>query len=136
MSLPLIRTALETAIAAMSPALATAYENAPFSPVVGTPYQRVYMLTAQPDDIVMGNALWVEQGVFQISLFYPLDFGPGAAEARAELIRSTFYRGASFSSGGVTVLIDRTPEIAPAIIDEDRRVVPVRVRFQATLTRS
>ena len=37
MSLPLIRSALEVALAAMSPNLDTAYQNADFTPVIGTP---------------------------------------------------------------------------------------------------
>ena len=67
----------------------------------------------------------------KVSLAYPLGAGPSAATTRAELIRSTFYRGASFTSGGVTVTISRTPEIAPGRVEEDRWVVPVRVRFHA-----
>lgn len=136
MSLPLIRSALEVALAAMSPSLATAYQNADYTPVIGTPYQRAVVLLATPDDIEMTGALYVEQGIFQISLFYPLDNGPADAEARAELIRSTFYRGASFASGGVTVHVSNTPEIAPALIDQDRFMVPVRVRFHAHIQRS
>ena len=53
------------------------------------------------------------------------------AEARAELIRDTFYRGRTFTASGVSVTIERTPEIAPAITEPDRYVVPVRVRFFA-----
>lgn len=133
MSLPAIRTALETALNAMSPALATAWENVPYDPVNGTPYQRVTLLPAPPDNPERGT-FTRDQGILQISLAYPLDAGPGVAEARAELIRDTFYRGASFTSGGVTVNIERTPEIAPAINEPDRRVVPVRVRYYAHYT--
>lgn len=136
MSLPLIRSALEVALAAMSPSIQTAYQNADFTPVIGTPYQRAYVMLTTPDDIEMTGALYIEQGIFQISLFYPLDTGPAVAEARAELIRSTFYRGASFTSGAVTVHIDRTPEIAPAMAEDDRFMIPVRVRFLAQIQRS
>jgi hypothetical protein len=55
---------------------------------------------------------------------------------RAELIRSTFYRGASFTSGGVTVNIEKTPEIAPGRVEEDRFVIPVKVRIFAHVIRS
>ena len=128
MSLVAVRTALEVALAAMSPALATAWENVPYEPVSGTPYQRVFLLPAAPDNPEMGR-LAREQGIFQISLAYPLNAGPGAALARAELIRDTFYRGATFTASGVTTTIERTPEISPGRIEEDRYVVPVRVRF-------
>jgi len=130
MSAVLVRSALEVALAAMSPALATAYENAPFTPVSGTPYQRVNLLLAEPNNPEMGG-LYTEQGYLQISLAYPLNAGPGAATARAELIRSTFPRGATFTSGGVKVHVTRTPEIAPGRIEEDRFVIPVKVRIHA-----
>lgn len=128
MSLVLVRSALEVALAAMSPALSTAYENAPFSPAIGTPYQRVFLLAAEPANPEMGRKV-TEQGILQVSLAYPLEAGPAAATARAELIRATFYRGATFTASGVSVTIERTPEIAPGRVEEDRWVVPVRIRF-------
>jgi hypothetical protein len=136
MSAVLVRRALEVALAAMTPSMATAYENAPYSPVNGTPYQRVTVLRAQPANPEQGGNLHTEQGFMQIDLAYPLGAGPAAAEARAELIRSTFYRGRSFTSGTVTVTIERTPEIAPGRVEEDRFVIPVKVRFFAHIIRS
>lgn len=130
MSIIAIRAALETALAAMSPTISYAWENASFSPVVGTPYARVFLLKAAPDNPEMGT-FTRDQGILQISLAYPLDTGPNAAEARAELIRDTFYRGATFTASGVSVTVLNTPEVAPAIIEPDRYVVPVRIRFFA-----
>jgi hypothetical protein len=124
-----VRAALESALAAMSPALATAYENAPFTPVAGTPYQRATLLLAEPANPVVGAGFYTEQGFMQVDLCYPLGAGPAAASNRAELIRSTFHRGASFTASGVTVNIERTPEIAPGRVEEDRYVIPVRIRF-------
>lgn len=130
MSLLAVRNALETALAGIAPAIPIAWENTPYTPVSGTPYARVYLLAAEPDNPEIGG-MATERGFLQISLCYPLDTGPGAAMARAELIRSTFPRGAAFSASGVTTQIERTPEIAPAMIEEDRYVLPVRVRFFA-----
>lgn len=133
MSLALIRAALETALAGMSPALATAYENVPYTPVTGTAYQAVYLLPAQPDNIEMGPG-YTERGILQVNLFYPKDQGPKDALARAALIRTTFAFANSFTSGDVTVNITATPEIAPARIEGDRYLVPVRVRWHARIT--
>lgn len=124
----LVRSALEVALAAMSPALSTAYENAPFTPVAGQPYQRATLLLAEPANVEFGPG-YIEQGFLQVDLNYPLAAGPHDATARAEAIRSTFYRGASFTASGVTVNIERTPEIMPARVEEDRFIVPVRIRF-------
>jgi hypothetical protein len=89
------------------------------------------MLLATPANPVIGPDFHTEQGFLQIDLAYPLNKGPGEATARAELIRSTFPRGASFTASGVTVTIERTPEIMPGRVEPDRFVVPVRIRFYA-----
>jgi plasmid stabilization system protein ParE len=126
----LVRSALEVALAAMSPSIGYAWENTPYSPVVGSPYARVNLLLAEPANPVIGT-LYTEQGFLQVSLAYPLDDGPAAAAARADLIRTTFHRGASFTASGVTVNIERTPEISPAQIEPDRYILTVKIRFYA-----
>lgn len=128
MTAPKVRQALEVALNGMSPPISYAWENSKFTPVVGTPYARVTLLLAEPANPEWGSG-YTEQGFLQVDLAYPLNAGPNAATARAELIRSTFYRGASFTASGVTVNIERTPEILPGRVEEDRFVVPVRIRF-------
>jgi hypothetical protein len=128
MSAPAVRQALETALAANAGGVAIAYENVPYEPVPGTPYQAAYVLAAEPENIEIGSA-YTERGLFQINLFYPLNTGPGAAETRAKAIRDAFPRGATFTADGVTVHIERTPEIGPGRIEEDRYFKPVRIRF-------
>lgn len=130
MSVAAIRAALESALAAVTPTIATAWENAEFTPTPGTPYQRVYVLFAEPANTEISRS-YMEQGFMQVSLAYPLNGGPGPAAARAELLRSIFYRGRSLLAAGVTTTIERTPEIAPGQFDGDRYVVPVRIRFFA-----
>lgn len=130
MSITLVRQALEVALAAMSPALSTAFENAPFTPVAGTPYQAVFLVPAPPENSEM-NRYYTERGYLQINLNYPLDAGPAAAAARAELIRATFYRGASFTAGGVVTHIERTPEIGLGRPEDETFFLPVRIRFYA-----
>ena len=127
-----VRDALETALASMTPPLATAFENIGYQPVVGTPYQAVNLLAAQPNNLEMGPG-YHEQGILQVSLYYPKDGGPKDAQDRVELIRAKFARGASFVAGGVTTTIPLTPEVAPARIDDDRYVIPVKIRFQARI---
>lgn len=136
MSLVLVRSAFEVALAAMSPALSTAYENAEFTPVVGTEFQRVYLIPGEPDDQELSGQLYWERGFFQVNLHYPLGAGPAAVSTRAELVRTTFYRGASFTSGAVTVIVRRTPEIGPGLTEDDRFIVPVRIQYSAQILRS
>jgi len=133
MSIQLIRKALEKRLGSMTPALATAFENVAFTPAAGTPYQRVNLLPATPDNATLGDAYYRENGLFQVTLLYPQLAGPAAAEARAEAVRAHFKRGTSITESGVTTLITRTPSIAPALIDGDRYVIPITITYQAEI---
>lgn len=131
MSVVALRSALEVALNAMSPALATNWENTPYTPIPGTAYQIVHLLTAKPDNPEMTGNMHTEVGIMQITLMYPQEVGPVTAETRAELIRSTFKRGYTFTSGSVKVHISATPEIAPGYNDEDRYCKPVKIYFHS-----
>lgn len=131
MSLSTIRKALEQRLAAMSPALATAYENAVFTPVQGTAYQRVNLLPATPDNSIQGSGGYFERGIFQVTLCYPIGVGPATIEDRAQLVRAQFKRGTTMVQGAVAVLVIDTPSVSPAFIDGDRYCIPVSVPFQA-----
>lgn len=131
MSTVSIRAALETALNSMSPALSTAWENNPFTPPdPTTAYQQAFVIFAEPDNME-AHSSHMELGFMQVDLMYPENTGSGAAMARAELIRSTFYRGATFSSGAANVLITHTPEIARGEPEEGRYPIRVKIKFQS-----
>jgi hypothetical protein len=131
MSLASVRIALESKLNAMTPTLSTAWENVPFTPVTGTPYQRAYLMPATPANPTMGDGYYREQGIFQVSLFYPLQAGPVTAAARAILIQTTFKRGTSMTAGGITVIVGNTPEISQGRVDGDRWHIPVKIQWFA-----
>lgn len=130
MSVPLIRRAFENRLLAMAPALATALQNAKFEPVLGTPYQRLYLLPAEPATVDIGLATTDERGIFQVSLCYPQEKGPGAAEARAELIRQHFSVGTEMIESGLRIRVTRKPAIAAGIPDGAWWMVPVSIRYR------
>lgn len=133
MSATLVRAALETALAAMSPSVTTAWENTNFTPPADdTPYQRVSVLFADPENLEMSKS-WTERGFMQVTLCYPNGKGAGPALTRAQLVRDTFFRGRTVSSGGINVLISGTPSILPALNDGGRFVLPVRIPFRANI---
>lgn len=109
MSVVAIRSLLELRLAAMAPALATAFENFPFTPVNGTPWQKVNLLVARPLDPTLGYGFQRDSGIFQVMVFYPENTGPAAAAARADLICAQFARGLTLTSGTLRVLVDRSP---------------------------
>jgi hypothetical protein len=127
-----IQKALEARLAALSGALPTAWSNVLLSPPA-TAYQSVDLLPAKPVNPTFGSAFYRDQGIFQVTLFFPLGGGVGAALARADVIRAGFPRGSSYSNGGITVLISGTPEIAPGRVIEQRWVVPVSIPYFANI---
>jgi hypothetical protein len=133
MSLVLVRKALEKHLAALLPVISIAYENASFTPVVGTPYQKVDLLPNSPDNRVMGASVYWERGVFQVKLMYPQGSGTAAAGARAELLRNHFRRGTTLAESGVNVQITDTPTIHGALNEGDRYAVPVSIYYQAQI---
>jgi len=133
MSLDAVKAALEGQLETILPVIDTVHENEDYTPTVGTPYQEVYVLPAEPDNNVLsGN--YQERGIFQVTLKYPPGAGAAAAIARAILIRDAFPRGLSLVKSGITTTIERTPEIAPGGNTEDRYLLPVRIRFYANVS--
>lgn len=133
MSVVKIRIALETALAAMTPAISISYENAAFQSTTGVPYQSPFLMVATPDNSVIGNGYYREQGIFQITLAYPIQQGTSPSISRAVLIQQTFARGNVFANGGVNVRIMKTAEIGQGVIDDDRWRVPVKIRWTAEI---
>lgn len=134
MSVVNIRAALETAVNNMTPSLSTAWENNAFTPPASSvPYQQVWVMFARPDNAVFGTE-HTELGIMQVDLMYPLQVGTAAVAARAELIRTTFKRGTSFTSNDITVNISDTPEVSNSGVDGDRYKVIVKIRFFAHIT--
>lgn len=130
MSIISVRAALETALNGITGSVPTAWENSPYKPITGTAYQAAYLLPVT-ENPTMGDDYHRISGVFQINLFYPLQAGTKNAATRAELIKTTFKRGNSYTSGSVTVRIEKTPEIGQGRVDGAWWMVPVKIRFFA-----
>ncbi len=133
MSIVSIRAALEAQLNGMSPALPTAWENFAFTPPApSSPYQKVDLLFATPDNPEMGTG-YRELGYMQVTLRYPLQKGPAEAAARAILLRTTFPKNLSLTSGSIVVTISKTPAIGSGAKDGDRWAVPVKIPFHSNI---
>jgi hypothetical protein len=128
MSLINVRAAMEKQLDTITPPIDTVPENTDYTPVQGTPYQETFVLAAEPDNPEFGP-MFREQGIFQITLNYPLQEGSGAAASRADLIRAAFKRGSSFVQGGDTIVIERTPAVGPGMPGDTFYQLPVRIRW-------
>lgn len=128
-----IRRAFEERLALMTPELSTQYENKAFTPVVGTPYQKAFLLPAQPENPTMGDAYRRYVGVFQVTLCYPINTYAVDVQTRAEAIANHFKRATSMTEAGQTVLVLRTPTISPAFITDDRYNLVISIFYQSEL---
>lgn len=127
-----IKSALETALGTISPAIDTAYENTQYKPVIGAPYQDVNFTFSAPLNDEYGPN-YQENGYMQVTLRYPQNVGTKDIDARIALIRDKFKRGASFTKNGITTVINRSLEVRPGFNDGDRFVKPVFIRFYANI---
>lgn len=135
MSLTAIESALQTALVAASPLMATDWPNVPFDdPGPNAPFQRVSFLHAPPVEDTMDAGYYRQEGILQVVLLYPANVGARPVNMRAQALRDAFPRAASFTADGITVVIDATPDIRPAYRDEDRYCVPVRIRYRCNVS--
>lgn len=132
MTIPNIRNALETALASITPPIDIAYENVAYEPT-DAPYCEVYLLVGTPGNSTLGQGYHKEQGILQVNLQYPPLVGTLDCALRAEAIRQLFRRGATFADGGVTVQVDRTPEIGTGAVEESRWKQIIRIRWHADI---
>lgn len=111
----------------------TAAQNASFQVVTGVPYQLIHMTTFKPDEPTQGGGYYREHGVFQVTLVYPVGVGVGAITARAELIRSFFKKGQTFTNSGVVTVIPDTPEFGYLQGSSDDISMPVKIVYRADI---
>lgn len=123
-----VRKALELRLSAMTPVLATQWENRTYTPVAGIPYQKVDLMFAEPLNAETGGQ-YQEQGYLQVSLRYPLGAGSGGALTQAQAVRDWFPKNLPMIADGLTVNVSHIPSISSATIDGDRYCVLVKIRF-------
>lgn len=134
MTIALIQAALEQRLATLTPALATAYENATFTPVTGTPYQRINMLVNRPVDHAVTLDVTEQRGIVQVTLMYQQGTGRGAAQARAALIADLFKPPLTLTNGAVKVELVKTVHVGGGMPDGDRWMVPISIYWQSFKT--
>jgi hypothetical protein len=136
MSTAIIRQLLETQLASALSGFAIAWENARYTPTVGTPFASVFLLPAATRnpaiaaDGVSGE-MQEHNGVLQVVLNYPLSDGTQAFGAKADAVVAAFPVGLTLTQSAITVRVLRTPAIAPAFPKGAWYVVPVSIPYYA-----
>jgi hypothetical protein len=117
-------------------AISTAYENANFAPVEGTPWAQVFFLPEQPKVATLSGIGEDEHlGIFQINLNYPQGAGAGAAADKADAIREYFEAGARFAFDSQDVLVLSSGR-ASGRNSQGWYILPVEINFMARTARS
>lgn len=128
-----IRAALEQHLAALSPAMPTAYQNAEFAPVANTAYQEAFVLPVRPRTIGLRQKRALHTGIFQVNLCYPAASGAGDAEARAGLLVQHFRpEDTTLEFGGTKVTFSGFGEIAGPVPGRPGLfILPVSFRYKS-----
>jgi len=126
-----IRQAFEVAVNAITPLIATKYENMSFTPTVGVPYQELYTIPADKSHLFVDDAGYKDTGIFQITLKYPSGTGMGVIMARADLYVTSFKVGTKLKKDDVTVHITDTPDITVLGVNGDRFTVAVSINYKS-----
>lgn len=131
----LIKQAGEVHLKALAPNFPTAWENVNFKPSVG-PFQVPTWLFAEPDDKGNDEAPYLQRGIFTITLAYPTNQGGGMAQMKAKEVAAHFSKGTTLATtGGFNVIVEREPHITNGMIEGDRYIIRVQVRFFAWVSR-
>lgn len=126
-----IRAALDTRLAALMPAWPTAWEARTFEPPsTTTPYQRVYLLPATPDNPTLDEKLRVDAGVYQVTMMFPRETDTASIDASTGALQGHFPAGLTLQSGTIGIRIVGTPAIAAGMPAGDRWAVPVSIRYR------
>lgn len=125
----LIRKALEDRLKLIVPAMPIAFENAKYTPVIGTAYQKAMLLPNDTDTPTLSQTRLIETGIFQVSVYVPFGGGTGLASDRAVLIRNHFPAGLVLTEATTKIRISKAPSIAGAIYDDVWYLVPVSIPF-------
>lgn len=127
-----IRKAFEKRLITMPEGLGstkTAFENVPFTPVEGDPYQASKLVPVASENPTLGDDYHREVGFYQVVLAYPKGKGVGAMTAMAEKIKAYFKRGTTMTEGSDVVIVETTPTISSVYVTDTRAELVIRVRY-------
>jgi len=125
-----VQSALNYALAMAFPTMAIVWENTKYTPAVGTPFFRVWMLPAETDIITIGQTPWQERkGVFQVSVLYPISIGFGVPKGKAAEVVAAFKPNTAITYNTLRVIIDKSWP-GPGILEDDGWYhIPVSIRY-------
>jgi len=126
-----IKQAFEIKLNSINPTIATAYENAPFTPTNGVPYQELTLLPSYNDSEYINDKQYVSYGLVQITIKYPTTKGAKDVLDRVKLYMNNFVRGDTLTNGGINIKIKSTPIAVNLGTIGDRYVYAISINYKA-----
>lgn len=127
-----LRSALRANLLTVSGLPPVAWQNRAFEPTPGSPWLRETLLPAGANLAsiagVITEALLREDGIYQITVFYPAGGDLKAAESLVDSIRSAFRPGIVVTHGGIAAVCTRA-EVARAVQEPDWYGIPISIRY-------
>ena len=107
----------------------TAFENITFTPVLNQPHQLSRLVPLPVENPTFGDNYNREIGFYQVVLSYPKGNGVGDITTMADKVKDYFKRGTTLIEGSDKIIVDRTPEISPVYINDNRAEITIRIRY-------
>ena len=126
-----IENAFRIKLNTISPVIATAYENVPFTPTSNVPYQELSLLPSYNDSEYINDKQYISYGLVQITLKYPTTKGSKDILDRVKLYMNNFVRGDTLTNGGISIKIRSTPVAVNLGTIGDRYVYAISINYKA-----
>lgn len=126
-----IENAFRIKLNTISPVIATAYENVPFTPTNNVPYQELSLLPSYNDSEYINDKQYISYGLVQITLKYPTTKGSKDILDRVKLYMNNFVRGDTLTNGGISIKIRSTPVAVNLGTIGDRYVYAISINYKA-----
>lgn len=116
MSFTTIQAILDTQLQTVAGLPVLQLENTRYEPKTGVPFVRPTFMPAETARL--SNTDDLLQGLYQIDVFYPTDKGTATASAMADLIKSAFVRGATYTTNSVNVHVVKSYREAGTVFQQ------------------
>lgn len=132
-----LQSALNQALAMAFPSMPVSWENKTYSPTVGTPYLRAWLLPAETDVVTLGQSPFQQRtGIFQVDVVYPAGSvgkqweGWGLAKAKAAQVVAAFTAGTKFTYNALEVTCEKAWPSSGREEGNSWYHIPVNVRYR------
>jgi len=125
-----IQIALDSYLDTFVTTVSIAWENTTYTPTVGTPYLRPTLLIGPASLMQLGNDEQMNNGIYQIDAFYPLENGNKDILEMLDALYDHFKLDTTLTSGGTTVYIKEISRISPVEIMEAWCKASIEINFR------